>query len=257
MAYVRFGCGNGSGNWYAYYCADSVRDTRDNQMLEMIHANRSDAPGTDTRWTHRYVEYVLTLQEAEIIEIIRSKYGCSHADAQEAIGYLYDFVTDVAESSFPSDDDPDEIKPVLGFTPLSAYHATLKEIEPVGGVNPNNFHVIPIGDIEEHISSTECWCAPTPDEEVPTVFVHHSLDGREDSEAAVGYRKLSAEETALIYSMGERVKELSAFITQLEAKTTVEEQWGDLGKRAIEQGLMSLASTTTLLRNPLFNNIFK
>jgi len=160
MAYSRFGCGDGSGNWYAYYCADSARDSRDTQMLEMIHASWNDAPETDTRWTHKEVEHALTLPEAEIIEIIRSKYGCSYDDAQEAIGYFNDFISDVAESSFPSDVDPNEIKPVLC-------------------TNPNNFHVIPTGDIKEHVATPACWCEPTPDEEVPTVFLHHSLDGRE------------------------------------------------------------------------------
>lgn len=40
-------------------------------------------------------------------------------------------------------------------------------------------HVTPENDLREHVLSRQCWCKPTPDEEEPSVIVHHSLDGRE------------------------------------------------------------------------------
>lgn len=40
-------------------------------------------------------------------------------------------------------------------------------------------HVIPVGDLREHEASVDCWCHPTPDEEEPSVYIHHSMDGRE------------------------------------------------------------------------------
>lgn len=42
-------------------------------------------------------------------------------------------------------------------------------------------HVYPIGDLKEHVLEGEvCWCQPTVDrDEVPTIVVHNSMDGRE------------------------------------------------------------------------------
>lgn len=49
--------------------------------------------------------------------------------------------------------------------------------------NPDALHVMPINDLKEHISSPECWCNPTVDDEyVGTLFIHHSADGREEFE---------------------------------------------------------------------------
>ncbi len=50
-------------------------------------------------------------------------------------------------------------------------------------------HVVPLNDLREHDSCATCWCNPTEDDEVPGVFVHHSMDGREAFES--GERLLS------------------------------------------------------------------
>lgn len=46
-------------------------------------------------------------------------------------------------------------------------------------VGPDGWHVVPMGDLREHESSSECWCKPVQDDDEPTVWIHHSLDGRE------------------------------------------------------------------------------
>lgn len=43
-------------------------------------------------------------------------------------------------------------------------------------------HVMPIGDYREHESSRKCWCSPTPDDEDPRIWIHHSMDRREEYE---------------------------------------------------------------------------
>lgn len=42
---------------------------------------------------------------------------------------------------------------------------------------------MPLNDLREHESSPDCWCRPTPDDESPYVYLHHSLDGREKYES--------------------------------------------------------------------------
>jgi hypothetical protein len=50
-------------------------------------------------------------------------------------------------------------------------------------VIPNDYvHVVPVGDLREHDASTTCWCNPTQDDEEPLVWVHHSMDRREQYE---------------------------------------------------------------------------
>lgn len=49
-------------------------------------------------------------------------------------------------------------------------------------------HVIPLNDLREHTASADCWCKPTEDYEWPGIWVHHSMDGREDFEEG---RKMS------------------------------------------------------------------
>jgi hypothetical protein len=44
------------------------------------------------------------------------------------------------------------------------------------------FHVIPTNDWREHDASPECWCKPTQDDDEPRLFVHHSMDRREEYE---------------------------------------------------------------------------
>lgn len=41
------------------------------------------------------------------------------------------------------------------------------------------WHVVPLNDLREHESNGSCWCKPTLDE---GVWMHHSMDGREDFE---------------------------------------------------------------------------
>ncbi len=43
-------------------------------------------------------------------------------------------------------------------------------------------HVVPLNDLREHTASTDCWCKPTEDEGWPDVWVHHSMDRREEYE---------------------------------------------------------------------------
>ena len=48
-----------------------------------------------------------------------------------------------------------------------------------GGAMPSFVHVVPLGDLREHMTATDCWCAPTPDDDEPSVWIHNSLDRRE------------------------------------------------------------------------------
>lgn len=41
------------------------------------------------------------------------------------------------------------------------------------------YHVLPMGDLREHESSTTCWCKPVELDDAPGVYVHTSMDGRE------------------------------------------------------------------------------
>ena len=43
----------------------------------------------------------------------------------------------------------------------------------------SHMHVIPMDDLRPHHTSSDCWCAPTRDDDEPSVWIHHSLDGRE------------------------------------------------------------------------------
>ena len=43
-------------------------------------------------------------------------------------------------------------------------------------------HIVPIDDLREHICDPSCWCNPTQDEEEPRLWVHHSMDLREEFE---------------------------------------------------------------------------
>lgn len=43
-------------------------------------------------------------------------------------------------------------------------------------------HIVPINDLREHIASKDCWCGPTEDAQVDDVWVHHSMDKREEYE---------------------------------------------------------------------------
>lgn len=50
-------------------------------------------------------------------------------------------------------------------------------------MNPEQIHVIPLGDFREHEVNDSCWCRPTSDEDEPGLFVHHAMDGREQFES--------------------------------------------------------------------------
>ncbi len=43
-------------------------------------------------------------------------------------------------------------------------------------------HVVPLNDLREHNASADCWCKPTEEDEWPGVWVHHSMDKREEYE---------------------------------------------------------------------------
>jgi hypothetical protein len=45
-------------------------------------------------------------------------------------------------------------------------------------MNGSDQHVIPEGDLREHIAAWDCWCVPIPDDECPEVAIHNALDGR-------------------------------------------------------------------------------
>jgi hypothetical protein len=42
-------------------------------------------------------------------------------------------------------------------------------------------HVVPLNDLLPHECSQRCWCKPTRDEEEINLWVHHSMDGREET----------------------------------------------------------------------------
>jgi hypothetical protein len=46
----------------------------------------------------------------------------------------------------------------------------------------SHFHIVPIGDLRDHYADPTCWCTPTEDEEDPGIWVHHSMDRREEYE---------------------------------------------------------------------------
>lgn len=43
-------------------------------------------------------------------------------------------------------------------------------------------HVMPVNDLREHDESRDCWCKPTQDSDEPSMYVHHSMDRREEYE---------------------------------------------------------------------------
>ena len=42
-----------------------------------------------------------------------------------------------------------------------------------------DYHITPVGDLREHVCSSDCWCNPVQDEVHPNLFVHNSMDKRE------------------------------------------------------------------------------
>jgi hypothetical protein len=43
-------------------------------------------------------------------------------------------------------------------------------------------HVVPLNDLRDHTASANCWCKPSEEDEWPGVWVHHSMDRREEYE---------------------------------------------------------------------------
>jgi hypothetical protein len=49
-------------------------------------------------------------------------------------------------------------------------------------LNDDDIHTMPVNDLREHVSRPDCWCKPTQDDEEPRLWVHHSMDRREEYE---------------------------------------------------------------------------
>ena len=63
---------------------------------------------------------------------------------------------------------------------------TATQAERDGSVTTWPIHVVPLNDWREHTVDTPCWCNPTLDTgekwDRDIVFVHHSMDKREEYE---------------------------------------------------------------------------
>lgn len=44
------------------------------------------------------------------------------------------------------------------------------------------WHVMPNGDFREHETSRDCWCKPVEHDETPDLWLHNSMDRRENYE---------------------------------------------------------------------------
>lgn len=43
-----------------------------------------------------------------------------------------------------------------------------------------SWHIVPVGDIKEHVNSPYCWCEPVIDPcSDGLLYIHNALDGRE------------------------------------------------------------------------------
>jgi hypothetical protein len=52
----------------------------------------------------------------------------------------------------------------------------------------DDVHTMPVGDLREHEASRACWCHPKQDEDEIRLWIHNSMDRREEYEQG---RKLS------------------------------------------------------------------
>lgn len=58
-----------------------------------------------------------------------------------------------------------------------------KELCIDGDCDCNSWHIVPKDDIREHDISSLCWCNPImKDDEHDPIWLHNSLDGRENYE---------------------------------------------------------------------------
>ena len=65
-------------------------------------------------------------------------------------------------------------------------------------MNPDQYHIIPLDDLREHEASVSCWCRPSSDDDEPSVFVHHAMDGREQFESGGPTTATACELTRLL-----------------------------------------------------------
>lgn len=59
---------------------------------------------------------------------------------------------------------------------------TANEKGELRGFSQGNLHIMPTNDLRDHVDSTDCWCKPTQDDENSNLFIHHSMDRREEYE---------------------------------------------------------------------------
>jgi len=45
-----------------------------------------------------------------------------------------------------------------------------------------DLHITPTHDLRDHVMSPDCWCGPTQDDVDPALYIHHSMDRREEYE---------------------------------------------------------------------------
>ena len=46
----------------------------------------------------------------------------------------------------------------------------------------SEYHVLPTEDLRDHVQAKDCWCCPIRDDEESNVWIHHSMDRREEYE---------------------------------------------------------------------------
>ena len=49
-------------------------------------------------------------------------------------------------------------------------------------IDNNVYHIVPVADLREHLSSPQCWCKPVQDDQDPNLWLHNSMDRREEYE---------------------------------------------------------------------------
>lgn len=65
---------------------------------------------------------------------------------------------------------------------MSGWQVTIVDSDDDGTPRPTERHVAPLEDLRPHAYSLACWCHPTPDDDEPSVVVHHACDRRESYE---------------------------------------------------------------------------
>ena len=49
-------------------------------------------------------------------------------------------------------------------------------------MDDTEYHLFPVEDLQEHTPFVDCWCIPAADDDDPDIWVHNSLDRREEYE---------------------------------------------------------------------------